>query len=194
MSQSRYIVSAVVTLLLLCCTAEGLTQVNVSIRDAEGRAYSSGPELKRHKATVFIFVATDCPNANSYAPEVARLHKKYEGLGVAFYNVYSDPGENPAVVRKHDQQYQVPFPALMDPRQSLARASGARGTPEAVVVSPAGTVLYRGRIDDRFASYGKTRIHVDQHDLRDALDEVLAGKPVSHPYVPSLGCAIPGVN
>jgi hypothetical protein len=81
----------------------------------------------------------------------------------------------------------------MDSHQVLARQAGALGTPEAVILSPDGKVLYRGRIDDRFASFGKTRLHVDQHDLRDALDEVLAGEPVAHPYAPSLGCAIPGV-
>lgn len=150
-------------------------------------------DLKQHRATAFTFLATDCPNSNSYAPEMARLYEAYESWGVAFYAVYSDPAETAAGVRKHDSDYGIPFPALMDSQQILARETGALGTPEAVLLSPAGKVLYRGRIDDRFANYGKTRLHVDQHDLRNALDEVLARKPVVHPYVPALGCAIPEV-
>lgn len=162
------------------------------VRDSEEKVYSNS-ELKRHRATVFIFLATDCPNSNSYAPEMARLDKEYESRGVAFYAVYSDPAGTAAGVRKHDSDYGIPFPSFMDSQQILARETGALGTPEAVLLSPAGKVLYRGRIDNRFANYGKTRLHTDQHDLRDALDEVLAGKPVVHPYVPALGCAIPGV-
>jgi thiol-disulfide isomerase/thioredoxin len=182
----------VLATLFLCVAAIAFAQAISNARSAEGKVYTSS-ELKQHRATVFIFLATDCPNSNSYAPEMARLYKEYESRGVAFYAVYSDPAETAAGVRKHDSDYGIPFPSLMDPQQTLARETGALGTPEAVLLSPAGKVLYRGRIDDRFANYGKTRLHVDQHDLRDALDEVLAGKPIAHPYVPSLGCAIPGV-
>jgi peroxiredoxin len=178
--------------LFFCVMAGAFAQALSNIQDAQGDVYSNS-ELKQHKATVFIFLATDCPNSNGYAPEMARLYQEYRSRGVAFYGVYSDPAETAAGVRKHDFDYGIRFPSLMDSRQILARETGALGTPESVILSPSGKVLYRGRIDDRFADYGKTRLHVDQHDLRDALDEVLAGKPVAHPYEPSLGCAIPGV-
>jgi peroxiredoxin len=178
--------------LFLCLTAGVFAQAVPSIRDAEGKAYSNA-ELKQHKATVFIFLATDCPNSNSYALEMGRLYQEYGSRGVAFYGVYSDPAETSAGVRKHDVDYGIRFPSLMDSNQILARETGALGTPESVILSPSGKVLYRGRIDDRFAAYGTTRLHIDQHDLRDALEEVLAGKPVAHPHEPSLGCAIPGI-
>ena len=151
-------------------------------------------ELSDHTATVFFFLATDCPNSNSYAAEMARIFQDYKSRRVAFYSVYSDSSETADGVRKHDREYAQPFRSLLDPQQLIASETGARGTPEAVVLSSSGKVLYRGRIDNRFASYGKTRVHVDQRDLRLALDEVLAGKTVSHPFMPSLGCAIPGVN
>lgn len=182
----------VIATIILCLKAGAFAQAPSDVRDAEGRLYSNS-ELQRHKATVFIFLATDCPNSNSYAPELTRLDKAYESRGVAFYGVYSDPAETAAGVQKHDREYGIPFPSLMDSKQTLARETGALGTPEAVVLSSAGKVLYHGRIDDKFASYGKTRVQVDQHDLREALDEILAGKPVAHSYEPSLGCAIPGV-
>jgi thiol-disulfide isomerase/thioredoxin len=184
---------AILAVLLACIVEPTCAQMQVTVRDTEDKTYSANTEIRHHNVTVFIFVATDCPNSNSYAPELARLHTAYAAKGVVFYNVYSDPGEKVVDVRKHQANYRIPFPALMDSQQSLARAVGAKGTPESIVVSNDGKVLYRGRIDDRFASYGRTRINVDQHDLRDVLDEVLAGKPVSHPYEPSLGCAIPGV-
>lgn len=172
------------------------TRLRADIQRGIQNANQTGNELQtlQQKATVFLFLATDCPNSNSYAPELARIYRDYESRGVAFYSVYSDPGETAAGVRKHDSDYRIPFPALMDSQQSLAQDTGARVTPEAVVVARSGEELYRGRIDDRFANFGKTRIYVDKHDLRTALDQILAGKPVSNPDVPALGCAIPGVG
>jgi peroxiredoxin len=178
---------------ILCVLAATAAPVVFHLRDADGRLHSIS-ELRRHKAIVFLFLATDCPNSNSYAPEFARLYKDYENRGIAFYSVYSDPAETAVGVQTHDSEYAIPFPALLDPQQMLARETGARTTPEAVVVSATGEEIYRGRIDDRFANFGKTRIHVDRHDLRLALDQILEGKPVSNPDVPALGCAIPGIN
>lgn len=169
------------------------SQSNFSLEDTAGKTHTSG-DLRDYKATVFIFVATDCPNSNTYAPILARLYHQYSQRGVAFYNVYSDPSESAGAVRKHDADYLVPFPALLDPHQILARQTGARSTPEAVILSPEGQELYRGRVDDRFVDFGKTRFHPTQNDLSDALEAVLEGKPVPHPVTKVLGCAIPGLN
>src|SRR5580704_3896247 len=164
-----------------------------SLQDAKGITHTAA-ELGREKATVFIFVATDCPNSNTYAPILARLYREYSPRGVAFYNVYSDPSETADAVRKHDADFLVPFPALLDSHQSLARQTGARSTPEAVILGPDGQELYRGRVDDRFVDFGKTRFHPTQDDLAEALDAILQGKPVPHPVTKVLGCAIPGLN
>ena len=73
----------------------------------------------------------------------------------------------------------------------LADATGATITPEAVVVGQSGKVLYRGRIDNLYAGLGKPRRQVTEHNLRQALDEVLAGKTVTHPQTQAIGCYIP---
>ncbi|HLH40703.1 MAG TPA: redoxin domain-containing protein [Bryobacteraceae bacterium] len=164
-----------------------------ALQDSNGTAHTQA-ELSRHKATVFIFVATDCPNSNTYAPVLARLYRQYSPRGVAFFNVYSDPQETAATVRKHDSDFQVPYPALLDPHQTLARETGARSTPEVVILGPDGKQLYRGRVDDRFVDFGKTRYQPTRNDLRDALDQILQGKPVVHPVTQVLGCAIPGIS
>ena len=85
----------------------------------------------------------------------------------------------------------IPFPLLLDPKLSLARGAGATVMPEAAVLSPSGHVLYLGRIDDRVVDFGKARLQARQHDLREALDAVLAGKPVAHSRTRAVGCAIP---
>ena len=166
---------------------------NFSLHDSNGKTYT-GSDLSQHKATVFMFVATDCPNSNTYAPLLARLYREYSPRGVAFFNVYSDPSETAETVRKHDNDFGVPFPALLDPQQVLARQTGARSTPEAVMLSSDGRELYRGRVDNRFVEFGKTRFSPTENDLQEALDSVLQNRPVAHPVTRVLGCAIPGVN
>lgn len=180
-------------LLSVAWVAFAAAPVTFSLSDAAGKLHTAS-EIHQHRATVLIFVATDCPNSNTYAPVLARLHREFSDRGVLFLGVYSDPDDTAASVQKHDTEYQIPYAALLDPHHLLASETGARSTPEAVILSPAGDVLYRGRVDDRFVDIGKTRFSPSQEDLRDALDQVMAGQPVKNPVTKVLGCAIPGVN
>jgi thiol-disulfide isomerase/thioredoxin len=167
--------------------------LNFELKDSSGATHTQA-ELSRFKATVLIFVATDCPNSNTYAPVLAHLYREYSLRGVAFFNVYSDPQETAATVSKHDKDFATPFAALLDPRQTLARETGARSTPEAVILGPDGKELYRGRVDDRFVDFGKTRYQPTENDLQEALDAILQGNPAPHPVTHVLGCAIPGIS
>ena len=167
--------------------------LNFSLQDSTGATHTA-TDLARQRATVFIFVATDCPNSNTYAPVLARLYRQYSPRGVAFFDVYSDPAETPASVQKHDTGFQVPFAALLDPHQTLARETGARSTPEVVIIGPKGQEFYRGRIDNRFVEPGKTRYQPTGNDLEEALDAILAGKAPPHAVTRTIGCAIPGIN
>ena len=72
----------------------------------------------------------------------------------------------------------------------MADRARATITPAAVVVDARGDGAYRGRIDNFYASLGKPRQHVTEHDLMDALDAILAGKPVPKPETEALGCFI----
>ena len=177
----------------LMAYAASAVRLEFSLRDAAGKTYTAD-DVRHRKATVFVFVGTDCPNSNTYAPVLARLYSEYSPRGVLFFNVYSDPSETADTVRKHDAEFKVPFPALLDPHSTLARQTGARMTPEAVVLGPEGQELYRGRVDNRFVDFGKTRFQPTEDDLREALDETLQGKTVAHPITKVQGCAIPGIN
>ncbi len=148
-------------------------------------------EFRQSKAVVFAFVATDCPISNSYAPELARIYAAYAPRGVAFYAVHSDPAVSAEEIRTHAKDYGFPFPVLLDRKQQLARFTGVKATLEIAVIAPSGTLLYRGRVDDRTVDFGKTRFQPTRQDLRIALDEILAGKPVSQPFTKAIGCAIP---
>lgn len=141
-------------------------------------------------AVVLLFLGQDCPISNGYTPELARIVAAYGPKKVAFAAVYPDPDLTPEAAAKHAKEYPLGCPAVLDPKRTLALRTGATVMPEAVVLSPKGAVLYRGRIDDRYIALGKKRDQPTVHDLRDALDAVLAGKPVPNPRTPAIGCDI----
>lgn len=159
------------------------------MKDIQG-VVRSVPE-KKSRATVLLFVTTDCPIANSYAPEINRLCKQYEPEKIAFYLVYADPTIPLKEQRKHVREFGYRCPAIRDVKHILVNMVKAKVTPEAAVLSPEGRLLYRGRIDDRYLDFGKKRPHATTYDLRDALDAIVRGKPVPNPTTRAVGCFIP---
>jgi thiol-disulfide isomerase/thioredoxin len=146
--------------------------------------------LGKYKANVLIFISTECPISNGYAPEMNRLCKAYKDKSIAFYLVHADATLVDAEAKKHAADYGFTCPVLVDRKHELVRQLGATITPEAIVVGPGNAVLYRGRIDDLYVAIGKKRYQATTHDLRDALDAIVAGKPVATPRTEAVGCAI----
>jgi len=142
-------------------------------------------------ATVFIFVATDCPISNRYAPEVQRLQAEFSPRGVAFWLLYPDRATTSEAIQKHLKDYGYAIPALRDPEHSLVKRTGAKVTPEAVVFDRNLEIAYRGRIDDRYVELGQMRPAPTRKDLEEALAAVLVGKPVPVPSTRAIGCHIP---
>jgi hypothetical protein len=143
------------------------------------------------KAVVFVFVCTDCPVVNRYAPDIERLYEAYRQKHVAFWLVYADPREEPAKIRRHLKEYGYKVAAVREPEYRLVKLCRVTKTPEAVLFSPEGTQAYRGRIDDRFTDYGKARSAPSREDLREAIDCVLQGRPVPVATTQVVGCFIP---
>jgi hypothetical protein len=159
----------------------------VRVTDPAGRVVE--PLAARgQKATLLFFLTTECPVGNRYAPEIARIVRDYQPRGVTCHAVYAH--ETAAEVSGHLREYQLPLGAVLDPELKLAKLTGATVMPEACVLSPAGEILYRGRIDDRAVKFGTVRLEPRVRDLRLALDAVLAGKPVAEKFTRAVGCYI----
>ena len=142
------------------------------------------------KATLLFFVTSDCPISNFYAQDIQRLCAEYGTKGISCTLVYEDVGIDEEKVRQHLSDYGYRnISTTIDRDRATARRVGATITPQAVLVVE-GRVRYRGRIDNRYEAFGKPRRVVTAHDLREALDAVLAGKPVQTPETPALGCTI----
>lgn len=149
------------------------------------------------RVVVFLFARTDCPISNRYAPEVRHLYEKFSPSRVSFWLVYPDSGDSPAAIQKHIKEYGYPFGALRDPQHALVKFTGVQVTPEAAVFvrGPSGAqMVYRGRIDDRYVDFGKTRPEPTTHDLKQVLDNILEEKPVKLETTPAIGCFIPDLK
>jgi peroxiredoxin len=141
------------------------------------------------QAIILVFTGTACPIANAYVPVLNQLSRDYDGQQVAVIGVNSNPGDTVEKIAAHAKEYAVAFPVLVDDRQSALSICGARRTAEVFLLDHRQTVRYHGRIDDRFG-YDYKRSEPRRHDLREALDELLAGKPVSVPETTAAGCLI----
>jgi peroxiredoxin len=160
------------------------------LMDDHGSPHSTA-EWKNKRAIVMLFVSTECPISNRYAPTINRMVQDYSSKAVAFYIVQSDPDLTPAQAEKHAEEFALTMPVLMDPKQVLASKLQVLVTPTAIVMNPSGEVRYRGRVDDRTIDLGKYRDVPKREDLKIALDEILAGKPVSEATTKVIGCFLP---
>jgi len=174
---------------LLCALAFAHARPQFALRDTRNVLHSS-EEWNGKRAIVVFFTTTDCPLSNNEVPEMNRTRRDYEARGVAFYAVQADTTIAAADVVQHAKEYQFSLPVLFDPHQILAKMTGATTIPSAAVLAPDGTLLYLGRIDNRVEDFNIRRPEPTKFDLREALDAVLAGKPVTHPRTNAFGCAI----
>ena len=163
-----------------------------SLRDVAGVDHHpfSDPAVK---AVALVFVLSDCPVANGYAPEINRLCAEYGPRGVRFFLVHVDDDLSVPAAAEHAREYGYTCPVVLDRERVLVRRAGARMVPEAAVFGPDGERKYRGRIDDLYADLGKRRARATSFDLRDALDAVLANRPVTRPVTQAVGCYIPSL-
>lgn len=141
------------------------------------------------KTVVLIFVRTDCPVANRYAPVIQKLSDEY-AQRAQFWLVYPDKTENAEVIRQHDRQYGYKIPALRDPQHALVKLSQARITPEAAVFDKSGKLIYHGRIDDLYVDMARSRRTATTHELDDAIKAALSGKNLDFATKPAVGCYI----
>ena len=145
------------------------------------------------RATVLVFLRTDCPLANKAAPEIERVRALFNGRGVRMWLVYLDPGQPAAEIRRHQEEYGLQAPAIRDFDHHLVQLTEAHVTPSAAVYvheNGAPRLVYRGRLDDRVVALGKVRPRATRFDLHDALASALAGRAAALVSTPAIGCEI----
>lgn len=144
-------------------------------------------ELGKAKAVVVVFFDNHCPDCDTYYGRINAVAKEYKPRGVETVLISLGPMEEDNLThmiafareRKLSAQY------LKDTSQKTGHAFGAKVTPEVFVLDGKRHVAYHGAVDDHWNEKKVSRQH-----LRQALEEVLAGKPVSVPKTVAKGCDI----
>src|SRR5262245_49079160 len=162
--------------------------ISFSLPDASGREVSLA-DFKSKKAIVVVFTGTQCPVNNYYMPRLKELHTEYDARGVGFLAVNSNTQDAADKVAQHARTHRLPFPVLKDADQKVAALLQAERTPSVFVLDARRAVCYRGRIDDQYG-VGFQRPKPTRRDLAAALEELLAGKPITVAKTEAGGCLI----
>jgi len=154
----------------------------------DGKTYAFRPG--DGKISVVFFTCNQCPYAKAFEPRLIEIARQYQSKGVAFYAI--DPNdearfseETLANMKDRAVSKGYPYPYLKDNDSSVARAYGARVTPHVYVIDPTGTLRYRGYVDNSARPEERKTT-----GLTDALDALLANKPVTNTATHAFGCTI----
>ena len=144
------------------------------------------------KGTVVMFICNHCPFVKHVADQLAALGRDYLPLGIGIVaisanDVSSHPADSPEQMVREAEDRGYPFPYLYDETQEVAKAYHAACTPDFYLFDANRRLVYRGQLD---ASRPGNDVPVTGHDLRAAIDALLAGGPPVAQQVPSIGCNI----
>ncbi len=166
------------------------TAPDFSLKGVDGKTYSL-KDFGGAKALVVVFSCNHCPYVKAYEGRMVAIQKDYAGKGVRFAVInsndsakYPDDSFEEMVKRAKEQGYN--FPYLRDETQDVARAYGATHTPHLFVFDPDRKLAYTGKIDDNWQDAGAAKAHY----LREALDDILAGKAPRLAQTHAIGCTI----
>lgn len=143
-------------------------------------------------ATLIMFLSNHCPFVVHIREELARIGTEYGARGVAIYainsnDVVSYPADHSDRMKEKAAAWGYTFPYLFDESQAIAKAYRAACTPDFFVFDAELKLVYRGQLDNSRPSNGQP---IDGHDLRAALDAVLASEAPAAEQKPSIGCSI----
>ncbi len=141
------------------------------------------------KVTVVCFLGSECPVVQLYTARLSELADEYGSKGVRFIGVNGNRQDSMDDVKKFCDQLKPTFPVVRDESGAIVEAYNAQRTPEVFVLNERLEVCYQGRVDDQYLP-GIARPAASRADLKMAVDEVLAGKPVSVAKTEAAGCII----
>ncbi len=171
-------------LLALGCGRPPATAQDARLVSSSGETSTFADYVGRSPWTVFVFVSKECPCQDAHLPRLEQLVRDYASRGVQFVGIDSEVNATPASAAAQAQQ--LPFAVLVDRDATLANALNAQYATYSALVDPRGRVVYRGGIDS-----DKRKLHDDATPyLRDAIDDVLAGRQPRRATGKALGCTL----
>ena len=169
--------------------AVGQVVPEFSLKDFRGKSHALS-DYQTSRVMVVAVLGTECPLAKQYAVKLQKLADEYADRGVTVVAIDANRQDSLSELAAFAKTNSLTFPLLKDLNQEVADALHATRTPEVFVLDSRRVVRYQGRVDDQFVVGGKSRVAPTREDLKIAIDELLAGKPVSVPETSPIGCLI----
>ncbi len=141
---------------------------------------------------VWVFLAPLCPICQDYTFYLNALHAQWESEHrdeIEMIGWFPKPSVSDADIAAFGDRYDVDWELARD-TVGWSEAVGAGLAPEAVVVSPEGEIMYRGRVNDLYYALGKHRATPRRADLALAIEQALAGEAVDPAQTDAIGCPI----
>ena len=169
----------------------GTTAPDFSLINVNGQTVSRS-DFQDAKGLLVIFMCNHCPFVIHLADQLAQFARDYHDAGLAIVAISSNdvsnhPQDSPEQMVHEAEQRGYIFPYLYDEEQEVAKAYHAACTPDFFLFDGNHQLVYRGQFDSSRPDSGIT---VSGEALRQAVDAMLAGQPVSEDQQPSLGCNI----
>lgn len=156
----------------------------------DGQTYSL-ESFQGKSVLVIVFMCNHCPYVQACIDRLVELQRSFSDQGVQFVGINSNdatdyPEDSFEAMKLFSQEHAMNFPYLVDESQEVARAYHAVCTPDIFVYDGDLQLCYHGRIDNNWKDISK----VTSHDLRDALEVMVAGGVPRSAQHPSMGCSI----
>jgi len=173
----------------------GSTAPDFSLTNAKGKTHS----LSQYKGkyVVLEWFNPECPFVKKHygSGNMQKLQEEYTGKGITWLTIDSNaPGSEGNLTADAASKVMTGWKTrqtalLLDPEGKAGRAYGAKNTPNMVVINPEGRIVYEGAIDSK-ATPNPADIPGSTNYVKVALDESLAGKPITTSTTKPYGCSV----
>jgi hypothetical protein len=166
----------------------GLSQNNLVIVQPP----DSTVQVERQMALfqVWICLSEVCMISRYYAKELNLWHTNLKKQGIFLAGFFPNAFSTDSSIREFKAANQIGFPLFKDSMGIFGRSANIRLTPEVLVLDRNGHIQYQGRIDDFYVAIGRHKTRVSQAYLKNALRNLLAGKPPEKKWIEPVGCLI----
>ncbi|MDP8263956.1 MAG: thioredoxin family protein [Candidatus Aceula lacicola] len=160
------------------------------LSDPNGQSHSSD-NLFGEKGLLVVFTCNHCPYANAVWPRLISIAKdaKQEKVNSIAINPNINPAypdDAPEKMIDKIKDFGIDFPYLVDEKQQIAKDFKAQCTPDVYLFDGNKELVYHGRIDNNWQDEDK----VTCHELKEAIDSLVAGEEGERRQNPSMGCSI----
>ncbi|MBI4394934.1 MAG: thioredoxin family protein [Candidatus Omnitrophica bacterium] len=170
--------------------ALGTEMPEFELKDPNGKTCQSNQAYGK-KGLLIAFTCNHCPYAQAVWPRLIKLAEDAAPLGVNTVGINPNihpgyPEDAPERMKEKIKEWGIPFPYLVDETQEIAKAFQAQCTPDLYLFDSTHRLVYHGRLDDNWKDESK----VKRHELKEAIENLAAGKPIASKQYPSMGCSI----